>query len=134
VKYHHDFWRPFQAIHYAALDGNPLTVADPEWESLLPTPPHPEYVSAHVTLFTAMLRVAQRIVGETGPVELMASATGEAYLYDSLQAISDASVDARVDIGYHFRETGLVSQVVGAMIGDYAVDHALRHRRGRGGK
>jgi hypothetical protein len=79
-----------------------------------------------VTFFTSMLRVAQRLVGEAGPVELSASATGEAYVYESLQHISDSTVDARVDIGFHFRHTCLVSQDVGVMIGDHFVDLALQ--------
>ena len=33
-KYHWKFWRPIAAIREAATDGNPATVADPEWKPL----------------------------------------------------------------------------------------------------
>src|SRR5829696_6425211 len=38
-KAYWSFWRPITAIRMADLDGNPTTVADPNWEPLLVTPP-----------------------------------------------------------------------------------------------
>jgi hypothetical protein len=38
-------WRPISAIREADTDGNPRTVADPEWTPLLVTPPNPDYPS-----------------------------------------------------------------------------------------
>ena len=35
------YWRPVTAIDLADTDGNPATVADPNWTSLLATPPYP---------------------------------------------------------------------------------------------
>ena len=43
AKYHFAFWRPYTAIHDADTDGNPDTVADPNWIPLAVTPGHPEY-------------------------------------------------------------------------------------------
>ena len=37
------FWRPQTAIQHAATDGNPDTVADPNWVSLFPTPGLPRH-------------------------------------------------------------------------------------------
>ena len=133
LKYHHALWRPFQAINYADEDNNPATDKDEAWKSYLPTPPHPEYVSAHVTLFTALLRVAARLEGDCHKVELTAAPSafhpGGSRLYANLAAISDTTVDARVNIGYHFLQTCEVSQVLGREIGDYIVDNALAPRR-----
>src|SRR5262249_8355595 len=39
-------WRPLTAIRLGG-DGNPRTPADANWQSLLPTPAHPEYAAAH---------------------------------------------------------------------------------------
>ncbi len=46
-KYFFNFWRPITAIREADTDGNPDTVADPEWTPLITTPPTPEYLAAH---------------------------------------------------------------------------------------
>ena len=122
-KYVHQFWRPYQAVGYAGLAVNPTF----QW-SLRPTPPHPEYPSAHVTLFTALVQVAARLTGER-PVALYAPGYADPVWFPSMASISDANVLARVDIGYHFRETGVVSQVVGRAVADYLVDTCLRSAR-----
>jgi hypothetical protein len=134
LKYHHALWRPFQAINFAD-ESNPAIVADPTWTSRLGTPPHPEYISAHVTLFATLLRVASRLAGDSGAVDLVAAASaaypGGTKSFESLAAISDATVNARVDVGYHFRETGEISQIVGREIADAIVDGALQPRGDR---
>ncbi|MEO6001685.1 MAG: vanadium-dependent haloperoxidase [Opitutus sp.] len=126
LKYHHALWRPFQAIRYAA------SAPDITWTSYLPTPPHPEYVSAHVTLFTALVHVAERFEGETGSVNLTAAASafypGGTKSFESLSAISDVSVEARINVGFHFRQTVQVSQILGRAIGDEIVDNYLAPR------
>jgi hypothetical protein len=43
TKYTHGLWRPIDAIRLADTDGNPATLADPDWTPLLPTPAFPEY-------------------------------------------------------------------------------------------
>ena len=47
AKYHYNSWRPVTAIGRAGEDGNDVTAEEPAWESFLPSPPHPEYVSGH---------------------------------------------------------------------------------------
>jgi hypothetical protein len=129
IKYRHAFWRPFQAIRYADLVENAAITKDETWTSRIPTPPHPEYISAHVTYFTSMLQVAARLEGDSHPVDLVAAASafhpGGTKSFASLAAISNATVQARIDVGYHFRETGEISQIVAREIGNYVVDHAL---------
>lgn len=49
-KYHYNFWRPITAMH---------ALGHPEWDSLLPAPSHPEYVSAHSTFSGAAARVLE---------------------------------------------------------------------------
>ena len=39
------FWRPQTAIRLAGIDGNPATVADGTWVSLLANPPYPDHPS-----------------------------------------------------------------------------------------
>ncbi|XES00772.1 vanadium-dependent haloperoxidase [Streptomyces sp. S1D4-11] len=45
AKLHYGSWRPITAIRLADTDGNPATTADPAWEPLLLTPPHPDYIA-----------------------------------------------------------------------------------------
>src|SRR6185295_1931675 len=64
-KFKYDFWRPITAIRRGAEDGNPATIADPNWEPLgAPggdnpdfTPPFPAYVSGHATFGAAVYKV-----------------------------------------------------------------------------
>lgn len=63
-KYEDDFWRPIDAIRRADEDGNSLTVADPQWSSLLQTPPHPSFVSGHSTFSGAGASVLTAVLGE----------------------------------------------------------------------
>lgn len=129
IKYHHALWRPLQAINYADEDNNVATDKDPTWTSKIPTPSHPEYPSAHVTLYTATLCAIARLEGESGAVDLTAPTSpfypGGTKTFESLAAISDAGIEARVNIGFHFHSTGDVSQILGREIGDYVADHAL---------
>ena len=51
------FWRPIMAIPLADRDGNPATIADPNWVPLIVTPPHLDYVSTHSALTAAAIAV-----------------------------------------------------------------------------
>ena len=56
-------WRPITAIREADTDGNPDTVADPNWTPLTVTPPHPDYVSGHATFSGAAARALAGVFG-----------------------------------------------------------------------
>jgi PAP2 superfamily len=57
------FWRPQTAIREAADDGNPATVADPEWTSLLPNPPYPDNPSGHNCLSSSIVETLRDFYG-----------------------------------------------------------------------
>src|SRR3954451_4532427 len=75
AKYRYVFWRPVPAIDPTSVhsdgfgpmpgfdDGNPVTVAQPGWHSLITTPNHPEYPSAHSTVSAAIAEVFARSLG-----------------------------------------------------------------------
>jgi hypothetical protein len=129
IKYHYAFWRPFQAINYADEDNNPATEKDSTWTSVIPTPSHPEYPSAHLTYFTAMLRVLARLEGDCQTVEVTAAASpaypGGTKTFDSLAAISNAAKESRINLGFHFRNSTNIGQMIGRELGDYVVDNAI---------
>jgi hypothetical protein len=62
TKYYYNYWRPVTAIRLADSDGNPDTIADPTWEPLEPTPPIPDYDSAHAVEGGAAAEVLQRVL------------------------------------------------------------------------
>lgn len=62
-KFHYQFWRPVSAIHEVFDDGNEATPPDKEWESLLPSPSHPEYVSGHSTFSATAAFVLTKQLG-----------------------------------------------------------------------
>src|SRR5262249_23093846 len=65
AKYTYLFWRPITAITLADTDGNPDTIADPDWTPMLGgTPPHPDYPSGHSTESGAACAVLADYFGE----------------------------------------------------------------------
>ena len=56
AKFLYGFWRPITAINLADTDGNPATIADPDWVPLLTTPPYPDYVSGYSGVTGAFTR------------------------------------------------------------------------------
>lgn len=63
TKYHYNFWRPVTAIQRASEDGNAATEEDKTWMSMLPSPPHPEYVSGHSGLSGAAAAILEHFFG-----------------------------------------------------------------------
>lgn len=63
TKYHYNFWRPVTAIRRADEDNNEATISDKNWEPLLVTPPHPEYVSGHSGISGAAAFVLAKTFG-----------------------------------------------------------------------
>src|SRR5262245_18279641 len=61
TKYHYNSCRPVTAIQLAETDDNPNTAADLDWEPLEPTPPIPDYDSAHSVEGGVAAEVLQRV-------------------------------------------------------------------------
>ena len=114
AKYHYLSWRPLHAVLRADTDGNPHTTPDPTWQTLLPTPNHPEYPSAHACHTTA---IAETLESFFGPGRLRFSVdslvTGETRYYKRFREVVAEVNDARVWAGFHFR----YSQEDGSRIG-----------------
>lgn len=128
AKYHYLFWRPITAIQHADIDGNPKTDADPSWTPLLTTPNHPEYPSAHgcvTSAFTEILRDAlhtNRIdVFIKGAENGAASLTATRH-YDTTKDITDEIENARVWIGFHFRNSVKIGLDLGKQVAHYDLD------------
>ena len=103
-KYHFDFWRPWQAIRQADLDGNPATEPDPNWTPLL-TAPYPDHTSGHLCLDGAHLRVLQMFFGTDEMRSASRAASSVARRASSTDSRSRSSeiTEARIWAGLHFR-------------------------------
>jgi hypothetical protein len=123
ANYKYGLWRPFQAINFADEDGNPATAPDTTWRPRVANASHPEYTSARVTIWAAMLGVASSLLGDDTRFTLTTSnpgAPGVAPMFTRFSELMDATTEARVNIGDSFRASCTVGQVTG-----YAVARAI---------
>ena len=128
-KYEYNHWRPYTAIREADTDRNPRTTPDPGWEPLRPTPPFPEFVSAHATGCAASFGILARAFGEqvaftmdttTAPPGMQTRA------FESYQAAARQCADSRVQLGWHFRYATDAGLTLGHRVAQYVGRHSLR--------
>jgi hypothetical protein len=120
AKYRYRYWRPITAIHRGAADGNPATRPDASWTSLLVTPEHPEYPSAHSVLSGAASTVLRCAMGtDRAPFRLTSrgSYPGITRSYPGFTAAANEIADSRVYAGAHFRTANTEGLVEGRHIG-----------------
>jgi hypothetical protein len=128
-KFHYGWWRPITAIRLADDDDNDDTVADTGWESLINTPPYPDYPSGLCNLMGAVGRTLTRILGTTNIdlyITSVAAGTPGSPLtrhYVSAADLNHDAINARVWSGIHFRTADVVASQMGTQIGDWAMDH-----------
>jgi len=131
TKYRFNFWRPLHAIREndgttQYDDGNPETVPDPTFTSIIAAPNHPEYLSGHCISSSAAAEVLTQFFGEhAGFTTTSTSLTGVVRSYSSLWDAAREVVDARVFGGIHFRRTCVISNEMGRKIGKFAVKNYL---------
>ena len=128
AKYHYGFWRPVTAIRNGDIDGHAATERDAGWVSLIDSPLHPEYPSAHSILAGAVATVLQAEVGK-GPLPLLSTASptakGAVRRWGSLADFTSEVGDARVYSGIHYRTSTDAGAAMGREIGSLAVRKVL---------
>jgi hypothetical protein len=129
-KYHYWFWRPFQAIRHADIDGNAGTVLDASWLPLGATPNFPEYPSAHACHSTAVVAALDAFFG-TDRVSLTLTSraplvTARTRTYDRLHEVVKDVDWARVLVGFHFRNSDLQGSTLGREVGRYVTDNLFQ--------
>jgi hypothetical protein len=125
AKYVYGFWRPITAINLADTDGNPATIADPTWVSLLTNPPYPEYPSGY-NVFNSTVTHGLEELFETRQLRLTLISTavpGVQRHYDSGRVERRDVVDARVWLGIHFRFADTAARDMGLQLTDWTLDH-----------
>lgn len=121
AKYAYNFWRPVTAIREADRDGNPETVAAPEWLPLLNTPSFPEYPSGHSAFSGAAATVLARFCGTDSISFTVGSDTrpGVFRSYRSFSSAADEIGMSRIYGGIHFLSADLDGLEVGRRVGAY---------------
>ena len=141
TKYHYDYWRPVTAIQTADRDGNRRTNADPTWTPLVPTPPIPDYDSAHSVQGGAAATVLKRFFGTdhvrfaTCSLTLPAGSTCDDQSpvlrrYAGFSQAANENGLSRILVGFHFRKAVEEGIEHGAKIANQAVNHFLRPTAG----
>jgi hypothetical protein len=156
VKYDDNFWRPVAAIREAGTDGNPNTVADPNWTPLGAqadngngtnfTPPFPAYTSGHATFGASLFRVMADFYGtdnitftigsdEFNGITRDANGNVRPVLTRTFHSFSEAAEEngqSRIYLGIHWKFDKVQGILEGREIGDWVVGHFLRAHHGHG--
>jgi hypothetical protein len=129
AKYTYLFWRPVTAIQEADIDGNPNTIADPNWlPQPLKTAADPSYPGAHATISKAAAFVLDSFFGKQS---FQLAVTSEAQpgvvrTFNGFDAAEREASLSRIYAGQHFRSDENAGEVLGNAVADFDVDHLLR--------
>lgn len=128
-KYNYDTWRPYTAIRAAERDNNPKTLADPQWEPEMVTPPWPEYPSAHAAVGAAGAEIVSEVYGTTNVSFTMTSVTAEPpgaeRSYTNLDTVANHCAASRIWNGYHFRFATEEGKKQGRQLAQFVVSKFL---------
>jgi hypothetical protein len=103
AKYLYEAWRPVTAIQNADDMGNRWVSQDTDWQPLLVTPNHPEYVSAHSAISAAAAEVLTAFFGKHYEFSFTAPApTGATREFDSFWDAAYEAGMSRIYGGIHF--------------------------------
>jgi hypothetical protein len=134
AKYTYNFWRPVTAIREAATDGNPKTLADPNW---LPevgnTTPDPAYPGAHAVISASGAAVLISFFRGnhfkfTVTSEVLA---GVDRSFTNFSAAAEEATLSRIFAGVHFRTDLTTGHRLGREVADFVVDRFFTPVEGR---
>jgi hypothetical protein len=150
IKWQEDIWRPITGIRNGELDGNPDTLADPDWIPLgAPgsgygldfTPPFPAYTSGHSGFGAVTFSILQQFYGTDALHFTLASDEygtlgGRDARTRSFSSFSDAAWEnaiSRVYLGVHWRFDATAGITLGNQVASRVMDSVLvpEHRQHR---
>jgi hypothetical protein len=124
MKYKYNFWRPLTAIRLGDEDTNDLTVGEPLWESYLPSPAFPEYVSGHSLTCAAAATVIGRYLGtDVYTFELRTMGMPEPRTFSSFWQAAEEAGRSRIYGGIHFEFANQDGLLAGAGLGNHIFDN-----------
>jgi len=128
AKYHYNFWRPVTAIRNGDQDGNDATERDAGWASLIDSPLHPEYPSAHAILAGTVGTLLRAELGNARLPELSTTSgtlKGVTRRWSRVDDFMQEVVDARVYEGIHYRFSTEAGLQMGKQVGALAAERLL---------
>ncbi len=129
-KIHFNYWRPISAIRTGGTDGNDDTIGDPNWDSVIATPPVGEYPSAHAISGAAAGGILINFLGKSN-IPFTTSSGYSPGTTRSFTDITDAVREnslSRIYIGYHFRLAVEVGEQSGYELADFVFQNGLKRR------
>jgi hypothetical protein len=130
-KYEFNHWRPYTAVRAADTDDNPRTTPDATWEPMRPTPPHPEYPSAHAAGCAASFSILARGFGRdlAFTMETTTAPPGmPTRAFAGFDAAARECADSRVRLGWHFRYATDAGLDLGRRVAGIVFRHSLQER------
>ena len=117
------------------MDGNPDTVGDATWESLIINPAYPDYTSGANGVSSSAMYSMEHFF-ETDHMEFSMTSTNTAAIqnprnYTSFSQAIQEVVDGRVLLGIHFRFADEASVKLGHNVVKWGFKNYLRPVRGR---
>lgn len=130
AKHRYGVWRPITAIRLADTDGNPSTTPDPTWDSVVASPPYPDYVSGYNGVMGGFAGALGELFGRKRiNLELTSTAApGVVRHYSEVDDVCQDVIDARVYLGLHFRFADTRAADMGLAVADYGLDRYFERR------
>lgn len=124
----YDFTQPRPDVRINGNDGDPLTVGDPDWQPLLPTPPFPDYISGHSTFGGAFAGVLTNFFGENYEFTAVSQELlGVTRTYGSFYEAAFDDAISRIYGGVHTREASVTDALpTGINIGNYVANNVAQ--------
>jgi hypothetical protein len=136
AKYTYRLWRPVTAIRLADTDGNPNTVADPNWLPLSGnTAADPSYPGAHSTISAAGADVLSTFFGDDQSFSVTSPALpGVTRSFTSFDAAAQEAGLSRIFSGQHTRLDHVAGLELGHDVAGFVLDNALLPAHDSSGK
>jgi membrane-associated phospholipid phosphatase len=136
AKYTYQLWRPVTAIRLADTDGNPNTVADPNWLPLAGnTAADPSYPGAHSTISAAGADVLASFYGDGQHFSVTSSALpGVTRSFTSFSAAAQEAGLSRIYAGQHTRIDHVAGLALGHDVAGFVLHNALLPAHSLSGK
>jgi membrane-associated phospholipid phosphatase len=130
AKYTYHLWRPITAIRAAESDGNPATVADPNWTPLANTALDPSYPGAHSVVSAAGAAVLSSFFGGDSDSFTVSSELlpGVQRSFTSFAGAANEAGVSRIYAGQHSRIDHVAGQMLGRRVAAYVLEHFLLPR------
>ena len=119
TKFIYSEWRPISAIQ----QGDATVAADPTWNPLIKTPPHPSYVSGHSDFSASSAAVLDSVFGTTAFSTTSVTAPGVTRSFTSFDAAAAEAAISRVYGGIHFGFDSTAGLAQGASVGTWDLSH-----------